>query len=335
MPAPIRSAVVGLGQSGGPLHADPMHTQPELFALTAVCDLREDVLGAATARYGCKGYTDVDELLANPDIELVSLALPTFMHHDVALTSLRAGKHTVVEKPLVMTARDADDLIAAAKAERVLLTTYQNRRYYRCFRQVQEILAGGSLGRVFRYAASAYGWGGLRPPRDAWRHLTGTGGSPIWDFGAHLVDEALVLFPNPIAVLGETHRVFRQDEEDSYRITLVYENDLVVDVGSGAGDKFPGWRYHILGTRGSLRMEPGNEWGEMTVVLDREAGDQTLQPESPTGSILDAGQRYYRTVYATLRENAPVAVPPALSRQVVAILEGALHSAATKTLVRL
>ena len=335
MPTPIRSAVVGLGQSGGPLHADPMHTQPELFALTAVCDLREDVLNAATARYGCQGYQDVNALLANPDIELVSLALPTFMHHDFALKALRAGKHTVVEKPMVMTARDADDLIAAATANRVLLTTYQNRRYYRCFRKVQEILAAGTLGHVFRYETGAYGWGGKRPPRDAWRHLTGTGGSPIWDFGAHLVDEALVLFPNPVAVMGEAHRVFRPDEEDRYRITLFYADDLVVEVGSGAGDKFPGWRYHILGSRGSLKMEPGNEWGEMTVVLDGEGGDQTLKPKDPTGSILDAGQRYYRTVHAALRENAPVAVPPALSRQVVAILEGALRSAATKTLVRL
>jgi hypothetical protein len=46
-------------------------------------------------------------------------------------------------------------------------------------------------------------------------------------------------------------------------------------------------------------------------------------------------QRYYRTVYAALRENAPLAVPPTLSRQVVAILEGTLRSAATRTVVRL
>lgn len=335
MSTPIRSAVVGLGQSGGPLHADPMHTQPGLFTLTAVCDLREDLLKAATARYGCKGYTEIDALLADPAIEQVSLALPTYLHHDFALKALRAGKHTVVEKPMVMTAREADDLIAAAQASRVLLTTYQNRRYYRCFRKLQEILTSGILGHVFRYTAEAYGWGGKRPPRDAWRHLTGTGGSPVWDFGAHLVDEALVLFPNPVAVLGETHRVFRTDEEDRYRTTLFYDNDLVVTVGSGSGDKFPGWRYHVLGSRGSLRMEPGNEWGEMTIILDAEGGDQTLKPEDPTGSILDAGQRYYRTVHAALRESAPVAVPPTLSRQVVAILEGTLRSAATQTLVRL
>jgi scyllo-inositol 2-dehydrogenase (NADP+) len=312
-----------------------MHTQPQLFALTAVCDLREDLLKAATARYGCKGYTSVDALLADPDIELVSIALPTFMHHDFALKSLQTRKHTVVEKPMVMTVRDADDLIAAAQANRVLLTTYQNRRHYSCFRKVQELLAAGTIGRVFRYETGAYGWGAVRPPRDAWRHLPGTGGSPIWDFGAHLVDEALVLFPNPVAVWGEMHRVFRPDEEDRYRITLFYPSDLVVEIGGGAGDKLAGWRYHILGNRGSLKMEAGNEWGDMTVVLDREGGDQTLKPESPGGSILDAGQRYYRTVHATLRENAPLAVPPALSRQVVAIIQGALHSAATKTLVRL
>ena len=94
----IGYAVVGLGI--GRSHADAAANSKH-GKLVAVCDLLQDRLQAAVEKHpGILTYESFDEMLKNPDIEIVSIALPSAMHADFAVRAMEAGKHVLVEKPL-------------------------------------------------------------------------------------------------------------------------------------------------------------------------------------------------------------------------------------------
>src|SRR6476646_3217391 len=105
----MKAAVIGLGV--GRSHADAYHSLPET-ELVALCDTNEARLRPAAEQYGCRDYTSVDALLADNEIELVSVATPHPSHAELAIKALRAGKHVVVEKPMTIDLVESDRMIA-------------------------------------------------------------------------------------------------------------------------------------------------------------------------------------------------------------------------------
>ena len=97
---------------------------------------REAALACA-ARFGLDDVERADALLARPDVELVYIATPPFLHYAQARAALRAGKHVIVEKPLAITVEQADELVALARDTRRLLVTNLMQRYNPLFAQVK------------------------------------------------------------------------------------------------------------------------------------------------------------------------------------------------------
>jgi len=108
-------------------------------------------------------YQDFDELLKNPDIDLIDICTPTTTHEELAIRALAAGKHVLLEKPMARTAESARRIVEAAEKASTLLMPAMCLRFWPHWRYVKEVVADGRFGRVlsarFRRVAEPPGWG--------------------------------------------------------------------------------------------------------------------------------------------------------------------------------
>lgn len=183
----MRAAVVGLGV--GRVHADAYHQLAET-ELVAVCDLNPARLDQVARQYGCRAYASVEALLADKDVELLSVATPHPSHSELAIRALRAGKHVLVEKPMTVDLDAADQMIAtAAETDRTLATVFQ-RRWWPAAMKVRRAIDDGSIGRSMLGECHLSMW---RPrvyyEQDAWRGRWDTeGGGVLVNQAIHAID---------------------------------------------------------------------------------------------------------------------------------------------------
>ena len=108
-------AVIGGGIGGE--HINGYAQLPERFRVTAICDLDQDLARNLAAQTGGRSTADIDDVLADPDIDIVDICLPPAMHVPVAIRVLEAGKHAIVEKPVAGSLVEADRLVGRAAGE--------------------------------------------------------------------------------------------------------------------------------------------------------------------------------------------------------------------------
>jgi predicted dehydrogenase len=154
--------------------------------------------------------TDYRELLARDDIDVVSIALPNYLHASVALDALKAGKHVMIDKPMATNARDAAVLVREAKKRRVLLMVGQNNRFSPDVQTLKQLVLQGVLGEVY-HAKSAWTRRGGIPRIGSWfTQKKFAGGGSTYDIGAHALDRCLYLMGefDAAAVSGQTYAKF-------------------------------------------------------------------------------------------------------------------------------
>ena len=113
----FRVGSIGLGGIWNGVHAPGIERSPDL-KLAAVCDIDEEKLKAAGEKYGideAHRFTDYHELINCPDVDAVDIATPNDVHFEIAMAAVEAGKPFDLEKPITMTAEQADILAAAVK----------------------------------------------------------------------------------------------------------------------------------------------------------------------------------------------------------------------------
>jgi predicted dehydrogenase len=146
-----------------------------------------------------KGYSELDELLADPQIDLVDICLPTSMHVEMTLRALEAGKHVFLEKPITLNLKDADLLITAAKKHKRQFMVAHVLRYFPEFRLLKGLVASGEHGKVlaahFKRIISLPSW---------WdpKKLKRTGG-PAIDLHIHDADFVQFLFGMPRSLVAQ------------------------------------------------------------------------------------------------------------------------------------
>jgi len=140
-------AVVGLGV--GKAHAKAAQSSKN-GKLIAVCDLIEEKLQKAKEDYGdIFTYTDFDEMLKNPDIEIVSVCLPSGMHAEFTVNALEAGKHVLVEKPVDITVEAAQKIEEARKRTGLKVGVIHQNRFNACMFPLKEAIDSGKIGDIF------------------------------------------------------------------------------------------------------------------------------------------------------------------------------------------
>jgi len=149
-------------------------------------------------------------LLGREDIDVITIALPNYLHATVALEALRAGKHVMLDKPMATNARDAAKLVAEARARGVLFMVGQNFRFAAETQTAKRIVEAGSLGDVYHAKTSWCRRSGI-PRIGSWfTQKRFSGGGCTYDIGVHALDRCLYLMGEfeAAAVSGQTFAKF-------------------------------------------------------------------------------------------------------------------------------
>ena len=326
-------------------HAPLIATSP-LLRLTHIVQRHGDE--AANAYPQAKIVRDLDELLADPGVELVVVATPNSTHFEIAARALKAGKNVVVDKPFTVTTRDADELIERSHQTGRLLSVFQNRRWDGDFLTVRQILEKRLLGRVAEFESRFDRFRPARNPK-AWREQPLPGSGLLYDLGSHLLDQAVVLFGRPSAIYAELRRQ-REDAvaDDSVLIHLEFPQARAI-LRAGMLVCEPSPRFVLYGTQGSYLkygLDP-QEAALKSGALPNQP-DWGAEKEDAWGTRIHcdpAPQRekyptlpgsypsFYTNVACALRGEEELAVKPEQARDVIRLIELAEQSNAEKRVV--
>lgn len=208
----LNVAVVGLGNMGGN-HARNYSELSDIVNLVAVCDVQPDVVAKACQQYNCKGYTNLDEMLANEQIDAVSLVAPTRFHYEIGLKLIEKGIHLLIEKPIADTTPKAQELIDAAQRKGVTLTVGHIERFNPAVQKAKEIIDSGALGKVTSIIAKRVGAFPAQI-KDA---------NVIIDLAVHDIDIlSYLLGKEPDHIYGNAGRALINGREDYAEIFLTY-----------------------------------------------------------------------------------------------------------------
>ena len=322
----LNVGLVGFGFAGKTFHA-PVIGVVEGLRLTTIVQRHGG--SAPDPRYADIEFVrSVDELLSRA-VDLVVIATPNTSHHPIARQCLLAGRHVVIDKPFTTTVAEADELVQLGAAQRQVLSVYQNRRYLGDFVTLRALLSQGALGRVTTYESHFDRFRPeLRP--GAWREQSLPGSGVWFDLGAHLLDQALVLFGTPQAISADI-RIERDGAaaDDAFDVTLHYPHMRALLRGSMLAAA-PGPTFAVHGTKGSYikygldpqeaalkagRIPAGPDWdaepSELYGELTGPEGTRTI----PT--IPSSFTHYYENIRDAILGKAQLAVTPEQARNVV------------------
>jgi predicted dehydrogenase len=290
----------------------------------AMCDIDPDRVAAAKEELpGLDGYfTDLDDMLAMPDLDLVVVILPHNLHAPMSIKCLAAGKHVVMEKPFSINVSEADAVITKAREMGVMLSLFHNRRWDGDYLTIRDIIDRGLIGEVFHVEC---GQGGYRHPGFWWRADKAISGGVMHDWGAHFLDWMLTLVKSPVTqVMGDFqkrvwHSVTNEDHGQAY---MRFENGVTADywISSIAAISRPKWL--ILGTKGAIQLTRGDEISVSSYVSGIGMESQVKVTLPGYGST-----QYYRNVADHLLMGEELIVKPEQARQVIVVIDAAQRSA--------
>lgn len=228
--------------------------------VTACFDMHPASADRLAAEIGCKAYYDLDAMLADPAVDVVTICTPSGAHMEPAVKAAKAGKHVIVEKPLEITLSRCDAIIKACDQAGVTLSTIFPSRFYDSSKLLKEAIDSGRFGRLT--VGDAYvKWFRTQQYYDsgAWR---GTwkldGGGALMNQAIHSVD-LLAWLMGPVAELSaRTATLAHQniEVEDVAMATLRFANGAlgVIEATTAA---YPGAlkRIEVHGSEGSVVLE--------------------------------------------------------------------------------
>ncbi|HEY6707990.1 MAG TPA: Gfo/Idh/MocA family oxidoreductase, partial [Actinomycetota bacterium] len=312
MDAIIGVGLIGYGLGGSAFHAPLIAAEPRL-RLEAVVTSRAGQV--ERDHPGTRVVGSAEELLADPAVELVVVAAPNAVHHELAAAALRAGRHVVVDKPFTLSAADADELIALAEATDRRLSVFHNRRWDGDFLTVRRGVEAGVLGEVASFVSR---YDRFRPvPKGSWKEEAVAGSGLLWDLGPHLIDQAMVLFGPPRTVWADLG-VQRPGVEavDYVHLVLGYGRLRAV-LHAAMLVRDPGPRFEVHGDRGSL-VTWGLDQPEVRATLTGEVAG--LEQQGRLEGVPTAYGSFYAAMAAAVAGEGPVPVAPTDARATVAVI---------------
>lgn len=326
----LKVGIAGYGLAGSVFHA-PLIEAVDGLELHALMTRSEASAGRLRETGVDKRVvTSIGELLEGTDLLVV--ATPNSSHVEVALAGLDAGVHVVVDKPMAVTAADAQRLV---DADRQRVTVFHNRRWDGDFLTVQRLLREGALGRVTRFESR---FERFRPEiKEGWREDgdTAEGGGVLLDLGPHLVDQAVQLFGPPESVYAEvrTRRPGARVDDDAF-VALTHSGGEVSHLWMSAVAPLHGPRFRVSGLAGGFgcdgldpqeaQLRDGMRPGEPEYGAGRQG---RLTPADASGDAIALERGRYESFYSGVRDwvrgegDAPV--DPVDALRVLEILERA------------
>jgi predicted dehydrogenase len=336
----IRVALVGYGLAGKVFHAPLIRATPGLELAVIVSSRVEEI--TAHLR-GVAILENIDAALADPTIDLVVIATPDHLHAPQTLAALAAGKHVVVDKPIAPTLPEAREMTARAAEAGRHLSVFHNRRWDADFLTLRKLINAGELGEIRQFESH---FDRYRPVvGDRWKDARPGG---VWqDLGPHLVDQAIVLFGMPKAVLADLACHKQDGGAYDYAHVLLNHGKVRSILHMTQSAPAHSLRFTVHGSRGSYikhgldpqedQSKSGLAPGNIGWALDMREGELTrglLDGNTQTQNVPNLPGDYlafYREVCAAIGGRGTNPVPAAEALQVMAVIDAGTESARTKS----
>ena len=261
-------AIIGYGGMGT-WHTQELQTMEEL-TLCGVYDILPE-RNAAAEQAGLHAYASREELLQDPNVQLVTVAIPNDLHHDVCIDCMKHGKNVISEKPVCLNHQELQEMIDASKEYGVLFTVHQNRCWDEDYLIMKKLYDEGTLGRVFNIESRVHGSRGI--PGD-WRNQKEHGGGMVLDWGVHLLDQILMMVDKPLrSVYADLSHVTNEAVDDGFKALLHFDDDLTVQVEVGTSNFISLPRWYMQGENGTAVIDDWDLSGKIVMVSDWENRD--------------------------------------------------------------
>jgi len=344
---PVRIALVGYGGMGA-WHAGKVR-RTEVLELAGIVDIDPARCDLAREKE-IFVYENLDALLKDESVELVTVAIPNHRHKDVCISLMEHGKNVVCEKPVALNSAELEEMIACAEKNGVFFTVHQNRRWDEDFRIVKKLYDENALGRIFRIESRTHGSRGI--PGD-WRNKKECGGGMLMDWGVHLLDQLLWMLPGKIlSVYAQTTNITNESCDDGFTAILNMENDLTLEVQVSTSNFISLPRWYVLGENGTCLIQNFKKEGRIVMVSDWENREavpvntaagltKTMAPrtsdtiqEYPLPPMECDVRDFYRNVVKVIREGAEPIVTHDQVRRVLRLIETIFLSAEKNEVIR-
>ena len=305
----VRLGVVGAGAIAQLAHI-PVLSKMRGAELVAVCDNDRPKARALADRFGVPDvFTDIEDLLELDELDAVVIATPNHLHEPHALSALAAKRHVLCERPLALSSRGVERILAAASRADRKVSVANNHRYRTDVQTLSRFIAGGELGKIVGMRGGSYTF---KRPSEGWRfRRVESGGGAFLDQGVPLLDLALWLgdFPEPLRVSAHMDRARSSSAvEDSMLVQLecVGGASFLFDVSSVYVGEEERWWFEVLATRGSARLAP------LRVVKELNGRATDVSPSGASGRESAFIQSYRAELahfLAMVRGEAPYEAP--------------------------
>jgi len=332
----LRIGVAGLGRAFAVML--PTFAADPRVALVAAADPREEARQRFAADFAAKAYARVEDLCADPAVEVVYVATPHQFHTPHAVLAAEHGKHLLVEKPLALTLEDCDAIVAAANRAGVHLVVGHSHSFDAPILRLRALIARGAFGPVRMITALNY-TDYLYRPRRPEELDTAQGGGAVFNQAAHQVDIVRLIGGGRVASVRAATGAWdsTRPTEGAYAALLTFADGAFASLAySGYGrfdsDEFDNWIGEMGQTKrpyagmGRPRFASGAD--EVATKAARNYGGAAYRPAAATnahqhfGTIVvscaradlrpqPAGVMIYQDGGARLEQLAPPAVPRA------------------------
>ena len=290
----LHVGVIGCGKIAQTRHL------PEYMAHPGVCvsglfDLNAERAADLAARYHASAYESYQALLADPQIDAVSVCTANASHAEIACAALEQGKHVLCEKPMATTLADCERMVACAKHNKRYLMIDQNQRLAAAHIKARQLLRAGAIGRVLSFRTS-FGHGGPErwsidggaAPRNLWffdqkRAAMGA----LADLGLHKTD--LIQFLTGQTIIEVTAVLDTLDKKDGEGRPISVEDNAFAIYrldGGAIGTMTASWTHYgrednstvLYGSEGMLRIYDGQQ--HALVLIGQDGAERCYDAEA-------------------------------------------------------
>lgn len=340
-------ASFGYGGMAG-IHIDKVLNHYDRVDVKGVYDINPERNKAAEEK-GYKAYSSKEELLNDPEIDIVLVATTNEWHKDLCIEALRHGKNVLCEKPATMTASDLEEIMAVAKETGLVFTVDQNRRVNKDFIAMKRSVEQGLLGKVYVIESRVEGSRGLPA---GWRCEKEKGGGMMLDWGVHLIDQIMYMIDEKVTnVFCKMYSVHYPEVDDNFRLTLTFESGLTAHIEVSTNNYIRHPRWYVLGSEGTLQiddwdaegkivkpLEQQNQWG-VDIVSTKAGPSKTMAPRdestveiipitAPT-DVVDDLTSVYNPLVAKLDGEGELTITAEQALRVIKVMEASFKSSET------
>lgn len=281
----INVGVIGCGKIAQTRHLPEYRDNPDAN-IAALYDFDHDRAAQMAELYGAKVYDSYEEILADPEIDAVSVCVRNVDHCKISVEAMKAGKHVLCEKPMAVSLEECEEMVRVSKETGRLLMIGHNQRLNKTHKKAKELIASGALGRVVTFKTT-FGHSGPESwaidSKQVWffdKKLSSFGA--MADLGVHKTDLVTWLLDSPVKKVHAVLRTLEKKDANGDPIGVDDNAICIYEMENGViGTMTASWTYFgaednstvIYGTEGIMRIYDDPQY---SISITWKDGTRTL-----------------------------------------------------------